>query len=563
VEWDETCASGSTETPSQSPSSRGKPLLCFVNGKSGGRRGAALMELLANRDDINAVEIVDLTAEGPTASLRRHVGVVPDLRVLVCGGDGTVAWVLQAMEELGEVRREDVGPNLGPKTAFPTHFFFRSVRTLTKKHLFIRPPRRSATFHVLQNAFLQTFPRPPIGILPLGTGNDLARVFGWGSRYDDRLLDRLASALDAAETKQLDRWDVDFVRQKSAEDVEGKDSFETSAEVETSGVCGQSVSTRKETPATPEKKQSVTLHNYLGVGVDAKAALAFHEAREKNPKLFFSSITNKALYGVFGAVDFVTHSCRDLLRDHVKITADGVPLKIPRNAEGIIVLNLNSYAGGARMWDAGERGTHRKNIVGAALSGGYEDTEEDTSLFLSSDECDGEGVLMEVRDDSDDDDDEMVDAQQSSRRKKRLRTIFGKSKRDDGLVDVVAVYGALHLGQLSWGTDRPVRLRQARVVKIEVSKAFPVHVDGQPWEERNGATLTIKRRDKVGVLAADPASLTSLGSGRGYESLSGRVPSEGGSFWGNTFLGWESWEDLEYYDDLTSAPHSCVRSMLD
>ena len=62
------------------------------------------MELLANRDDIDAVEIVDLTAEGPNASLRRHVGVVPDLRVLVCGGDGTVAWVLQAIEELGEVR---------------------------------------------------------------------------------------------------------------------------------------------------------------------------------------------------------------------------------------------------------------------------------------------------------------------------------------------------------------------------------------------------------------------------------------------------------------------------
>lgn len=118
MEWDETCASGTTETPSESPSSRGKPLLCFVNGKSGGRRGAALMELLANRDDINAVEIVDLTAEGPTASLRRHVGVVPDLRVLVCGGDGTVAWVLQAIEELGEVRRErrrsdpvDASPN--------------------------------------------------------------------------------------------------------------------------------------------------------------------------------------------------------------------------------------------------------------------------------------------------------------------------------------------------------------------------------------------------------------------------------------------------------------------
>ena len=82
-----------------------KPILCFVNGKSGGRRGAALMQLLAARDDINAVEIVDLTSEGPSASLRRHVGVVPNLRVLVCGGDGTVAWVLQAMEDLETVRR--------------------------------------------------------------------------------------------------------------------------------------------------------------------------------------------------------------------------------------------------------------------------------------------------------------------------------------------------------------------------------------------------------------------------------------------------------------------------
>ena len=103
MERDEKRAPGTTEAH-EAPSSRGKPLLCFVNGKSGGRRGEALMELLAKRDDIDAVEIVDLTAEGPTASLRRHVGVVPDLRVLVCGGDGTVAWVLQAIEELGEVR---------------------------------------------------------------------------------------------------------------------------------------------------------------------------------------------------------------------------------------------------------------------------------------------------------------------------------------------------------------------------------------------------------------------------------------------------------------------------
>jgi diacylglycerol kinase (ATP) len=106
-------------------------------------------------------------------------------------------------------------------------------------------------------------------------------VFGWGSRYDDRLLDRLASALEKAETKQLDRWDVDFVRQKTTEDGDLCPDEDETSNAETSEVYGQAVSTRPETPATPEKKHSVTLHNYLGVGVDAKAALAFHEAREK------------------------------------------------------------------------------------------------------------------------------------------------------------------------------------------------------------------------------------------------------------------------------------------
>jgi diacylglycerol kinase (ATP) len=142
------------------------------------------------------------------------------------------------------------------------------------------------------------------------------------------------------------------------------------------------------------------------------------------------------------------------------------------------------------MWDAGELGTHRTNIVGALLSGGYEDTfSEDTDTFLSYDECDGEGVLMEVRDDSDDDDDETVDArQQSSGRKKLRRTIFGKSRRDDGLVDVVAVYGALHLGQLSWGTDRPVRLRQARDGEDR-------GVQGVSRARRRSAVGRAKRRD--------------------------------------------------------------------
>jgi diacylglycerol kinase (ATP) len=48
-----------------------------------------------------------------------------------------------------------------------------------------------------------------IAVLPLGTGNDLARVLGWGSRCDDDAhLPTLLDRYEKASTKMLDRWSV-------------------------------------------------------------------------------------------------------------------------------------------------------------------------------------------------------------------------------------------------------------------------------------------------------------------------------------------------------------------
>jgi len=45
--------------------------------------------------------------------------------------------------------------------------------------------------------------------------------------------------------------------------------------------------------------------------------------------------------------------------------------------------------------------------------------------------------------------------------------------RPYGVVDVVVVYGALHLGQLNWGVDKPVRICQVgHTVRLEPGLTF-------------------------------------------------------------------------------------------
>lgn len=56
-----------------------------------------------------------------------------------------------------------------------------------------------------------------------------------------------------------------------------------------------------------EKK---AMNNYLGIGVDAKAALEFHHLRTAYPNWFRSQIGNKIWYTGLGAKEIVQHSVR-------------------------------------------------------------------------------------------------------------------------------------------------------------------------------------------------------------------------------------------------------------
>ena len=75
------------------------PLLVFVNSRSGGQLGGYLTTQL--RQNLNPLQVVDLHKTDPKVALRQFCHL-PKVRILVCGGDGTVAWILQTMESMTE-----------------------------------------------------------------------------------------------------------------------------------------------------------------------------------------------------------------------------------------------------------------------------------------------------------------------------------------------------------------------------------------------------------------------------------------------------------------------------
>ncbi|KAI8802269.1 ATP-NAD kinase-like domain-containing protein [Cladochytrium replicatum] len=240
------------------------PLLCFINPKSGTSTDAPVL-LTCLYEMLNPCQVVDLSRANPAKILSAfasgHRSWLEKCRVVICGGDGTVGWILSLIEEVCS-------------------------------EFEARPP--------------------PVAIIPMGTGNDLARVLGWGGGWSwsaggGEEVVRILEEVVKSEEVVLDRWVVEIEPLRlGGNTMEEQERGPPHIPSSKSSHSLNALNTNEERNGKGTEVKRLLMSNYLSIGADAGIALDFHRARESKPHYFRSRFLNKVWYALFGGKHVVS-----------------------------------------------------------------------------------------------------------------------------------------------------------------------------------------------------------------------------------------------------------------
>ncbi|KAJ2946041.1 hypothetical protein O0L34_g4960 [Tuta absoluta] len=241
-----------------------EPLFIFANRKSGSNRNDEVLSIF--RGLLNPIQVIDMSQTAPESVVR---WLPARCRILAAGGDGTVAWLLNSL--------------------------------ITVPHV-----------------------KAAVGILPMGTGNDMSRVLGWGAGCES-LLDAQAIIEDItrAAEQPIDRWKI-------------------------------TISPRRGRLRRGVTERVLYAYNYTSIGVDAQVALDFHHARRQFLFRYANRTLNYLAYVCLGASRALDAGRCDNLERKLHVRLDGgAPMPLPP-LQALVALNINSWGAGVDLWSMGD-----------------------------------------------------------------------------------------------------------------------------------------------------------------------------------------------------------------
>ncbi|CAF3757681.1 unnamed protein product [Rotaria sordida] len=409
------------------------PLIVFINELSGGQKGKIIYHKLLRL--LNPRQVFLLENDTTVMQALDIYSSLRNTRILLCGGDGTVGWILS---------------------------------TLANR------------FSSLDN--------PPVGICPMGTGNDLSRVLGWGWSYNMKQLLTTLLHISNAKPIILDRWQVDF------EPLTRIDS------IEEIGCIRRCLSRILDPPKfvreidrpsyqNYQKPLNVRFTNYISFGLDAAVVLDFHNKRMQNPSKFTSPMKNKLMYLNIGRQYFREFALWRAwnLRSYMRIICDGQDMTNSlRHCHTVVFLNIPSYGSGTHPWSRTYQNSTSisNNIQNQINSNTFHDIDPPDFSYYNR-KFASEDISNTIE----------------SSRASVTNDQIGRQSIDDHKIEVIGLdsiqMALIHIG------FRGRRIAQCSQARIELIRSMPVHMDGDPFYLPQSTAINVTHAGQVLVLTND------------------------------------------------------------
>ncbi|KAK6589187.1 diacylglycerol kinase [Cryptosporidium xiaoi] len=520
-----------------------KPLLVFVNTRSGGHFGQKLIKDLYFY--LNPIQIVDIqTSKGPDEALIlfKELATMNRLLILICGGDGTVRWVIDRCREI---------------------YGFDSEKL------------------------------PPIATLPLGTGNDLSRILGWDVSFDGDIFGFL-KRICTSNIRKMDIWNCSALEidNRKPENINSQNLIFSSTFLNylDIGIAARIAlkfhNLREEYPQHFNSRfgnqlvygevglkdfflnksiqldglriwcdgEEVNILNNVGKSrTDGYSSNNIQSSKVQVSRIqkisYFLSKDNEFFF-VFTFLKYIFLKIirivgflgidNKILSENTEETENRVHSKKNQRLEGLVICNIPSFAGGVNLWKVSRNYSKSKTQTfftskdtGKPNKIACKNTNERSMSFSIGNARDSDCLSCEF-DSSDNSEFIGLDYKFSNDRIRSINKLknwfssafssfpiisrqehftlssdsedftskFEHQKIDDGLIEVVGIRSLFHLTQLQVGLTEPIKLCQGSDIVVEIPKQIPFQVDGEP-RIINKCRLNIKSLGKIHVLCSE------------------------------------------------------------